>query len=48
MKQTVLFENKGQKVAFEYRKGSAYKPGNYKVEIYCEGFKIGESTFLVK
>ena len=48
MKQNILFENKGQKITYEYRKGSAYKPGTYKVEIYCEGFKIGESSFLVK
>jgi hypothetical protein len=48
MKQTILFENKGQKVVYEYKKGSPYKPGNHKIEIYCEGFKIGEATFLVK
>lgn len=48
MKQTILFENKGQKVTYEYKKGSPYKPGNHKVEIYCEGVKIGESTFHVK
>jgi hypothetical protein len=48
MKQTILFENKGQKVTYEYKKGSPYKPGNNKVEIYCEGVKIGESKFIVK
>ncbi|HSZ26344.1 MAG TPA: hypothetical protein VK766_11510 [Cytophagaceae bacterium] len=48
MKQNILFENKGQKVTYEYKKGSPYKPGTHKVEIYCEGFKIGEASFLVK
>ncbi len=48
MKQTILFENKGQKVNYEYKKGSAYKPGTHKIEIYCEGVKIGESSFIVK
>ena len=48
MKQTILFENKGQKVSYEYKKGSNYKPGNNKVEIWCEGVKIGESKFTVK
>ncbi len=48
MKQTILFENKGQKVTYEYKKGSPFKAGNHKVEIYTEGFKIGEATFLVK
>ncbi len=48
MKQTILFENKGQSVKYEYKKGSPYKPGTHKVEIYCEGFKIGGSSFLVK
>jgi hypothetical protein len=47
MKQTILFENKGQRVSFEYRKGTPYKLGTNKVEIYCEGAKIGESTFVV-
>lgn len=48
MKQNILFENKGQRVTYEYKKGSPYKPGNHKVEIYCEGAKIGEATFHVK
>lgn len=48
MKQNILFENKGQKVSYEYKKGSAYKAGKHTIEIYCEGRMIGSSTFTVK
>lgn len=48
MKQNILFENKGQKVTFEYKKGSAHKPGKQIIEIHCEGLKIGEGYFMVK
>ncbi len=48
MKQTILFENKGQKVTYEYKKGSVHKPGKQVIQIYCEGVQIGEGSFLVK
>ncbi len=48
MKQTILFENKGQNIKFEYKKGTPYKPGVNKVEIYCEGYRIGGTSFTVK
>jgi hypothetical protein len=48
MKQTILFENRGQNIKYEYKKGTPYKPGTYKIEIYCEGFKIGGASFVVK
>ena len=48
MKQTILFENKGQKVTYEYKKGSVHKPGQQVIQIYCEGVQIGEGYFNVK
>ncbi|MCS6823260.1 MAG: hypothetical protein NZ529_03120 [Cytophagaceae bacterium] len=48
MKQKVLFDNKKQPVSFEYKKGSSYKPGQHRVEIYTEGTKIGEAVFKIK
>jgi regulator of replication initiation timing len=48
VKQSVLFENNDQKVEITYAKGSVYKAGKYNVELYSEGFKIGNGVFEVK
>jgi hypothetical protein len=48
IKQSVLFENNDQKVEITYAKGSVYKAGKYNVELYSEGFKIGNGVFEVK
>lgn len=48
VKQSVLFENNDQKVEITYAKGSVYKVGKYNVELYSEGFKIGNGVFEVK
>ncbi len=45
--QSVLFENNDQKVNIVYDKGSAYEPGSYTVELYAEGFRIGNGKFDV-
>lgn len=42
------FNNLGDQVSFTILKGFDYVPGDYKVEIYCEGYKIGDSKFVVK
>ncbi|HVD96648.1 MAG TPA: hypothetical protein VNB90_00495 [Cytophagaceae bacterium] len=47
-KKTVKFDNTKQQVGFVYVKGSEYKSGNYTVEIYADGIKIGETQFTVK
>jgi hypothetical protein len=47
-KQDVIYDNKSQQITFDYKKGSPYKPGEHKVEIYSEGHKIGETTFNVR
>ena len=47
-KEEVDFDNTRQRVSFIYIKGSPYKPGNYTVEIYGDGVKIGDKKFLVK
>jgi len=46
-KTNITYMNSNQKVTFDYKKGAAYKPGKHRVEIYCEGVLIGESTFTV-
>jgi len=47
-RQVVNFDNSEQEVSFIYNKGSDYAEGNYTVEIYSDGHKIGKGTFLVK
>lgn len=48
VKQGIPFENNDQKVDILYGKGSAYKSGKYSIELYSEGFKIGNGAFEVK
>ncbi|MBB6005470.1 hypothetical protein [Arcicella rosea] len=47
-KQSVPFENNDQKVDIIYGKSAAYQSGKYSIELYSEGFKIGNGSFQVK
>ncbi len=47
-KQSVPFENNDQKVDIIYGKSSSYQSGKYNIELYSEGFKIGNGSFQVK
>lgn len=47
-KQSILFNNSKQELTYLYAKGTEWKPGKHTIEIYCEGQKIGESSFTVK
>jgi hypothetical protein len=49
-KTDVQFVNTGQGVEIIYGRGSAiqYREGHYKIELYSEGFKIGEGNFDIK
>lgn len=48
-KQTVSFTNTGQSVDIFYgRGGIPMKDGKYAIELYSEGFKIGEGDFTVR
>lgn len=46
--QEILFDNTRQKIAFTYVKGSDYPSGNYTVDIFTEGYKMGSAQFSVK
>lgn len=46
--QEILFDNTRQKLSFLYEKGSEYASGNYTVEIYTDGYKMGTVEFGVK
>jgi TolA-binding protein len=48
-KVTVAYEQGVKKnVSFDLKQSDKYTPGNYKVEVYNNGFKIGESTVVLK
>lgn len=46
--QEILFDNTRQQLNFTYEKGSDYPSGNYRVELFADNYKIGESQFSVK
>ena len=47
-KGTVAYTNNDQNVEMLYARGTTYRSGNYNVELYSEGFKIGTGTFIIK
>jgi hypothetical protein len=48
LKQNALYNGNNQKLGFEYLKGSPFKVGINKIEVYCEGNLIGETTFVIR
>jgi len=46
--QEILFDNTKQKLSFVYVKGSDYPSGNYTIEIFTDGYKMGSTQFVVK
>lgn len=48
LKTNVLYDKKAKRLTFEYKKGSTYKAGTHKVEIYAEDALIGETSFTVR
>ncbi|MEA5426468.1 hypothetical protein [Arcicella lustrica] len=47
-KQRIVYDNSHQSVEFVYSRGQAYKDGKHIIELYAEGYKIGEGFFEVK
>ena len=47
-KQTVAYTNSGQTVEFIYNRGTSYEKGAYKIELYADGFRVGQTNFVVK
>jgi predicted RNase H-like nuclease (RuvC/YqgF family) len=48
LNQSVVFDNSNQKLSFTMLKGFNYTAGIYKVEVYSEGYKIGDTKITVK
>lgn len=46
--QEILFDNTRQQLSFIYEKGSEYASGTYTVDIYTDGYKMGQVSFTVK
>ena len=46
--QEILFDNTKQKLSFLYVKGSDYASGTYTLEVYTDGYKMGNGQFTVK
>lgn len=47
-KEQVEYQNNNQMVAFVYDNNEVFRPGQYKVELYSEGFKIGNTSFTIR
>lgn len=48
MSQAISFGGSKQKVSFVYQKGSEYKRGKHRIEVFADGHKIGDTSFNVK
>lgn len=48
LRQTVPYENNDQQVNMFFRRDVLYNAGTHTVELYAEGFKIGQGVFTVK
>jgi peptidoglycan hydrolase CwlO-like protein len=46
--QNILFDNTRQQLTYMYDKGSEFEEGVYNVELYADGFLIGQEKFRVK
>lgn len=47
-KQPVLYKNNNQLAEIVYARGQKYSSGKYNIELFSEGFKIGEGNFTIK
>lgn len=48
MKKTIDYNQEAQDVVIYWNKGSDFSKGNYKAELYCDGFRIGATEFELK
>lgn len=47
-KESIMYENRNTDLCVYWEKGSAYAPGKYSIELYCEGNMIGSSVLVLK
>ncbi len=46
--QDVMYSNNNQDVSILYDRNAAFKSGTYTIELYSEGFQVGQGSFSVK
>ncbi|MGD1841793.1 MAG: hypothetical protein ACFB0B_12990 [Thermonemataceae bacterium] len=46
--QQILFDNSRQQLSFNFDKGGVYRDGVHAVEVYCEGYLIGQGKFSIR
>lgn len=47
-RKVIDFTNESQSVSVYWNKGGEWAAGNYKAELYADGFKIGSADFIIK
>jgi len=48
LSKSIKFENSKQWLSMVMPKGFNYTSGNYIIQIYCEGYDVGQTSFIVK
>lgn len=44
----IEFNQNGQEVSVYWKKGTPFVPGTYKIELFCEGMRIGSGELILK
>lgn len=47
-REVIPFTNNNQKVEMVYDYSNQFRPGKYNIELYAEGYKIGNSNFVIR
>lgn len=47
-KEVIMYENRNTDLCIFWEKGNAYAAGNYTIELFCDGHKIGSTQLLLK
>lgn len=47
-RESIAYQNNNQKVEMLYDNATQLRPGKYNVELYSEGYKIGNTNFTIK
>jgi len=48
MEQDIVFDNTGQSLTFYYDRGAEWDSGNYKAEMYADGFLVGSQEISLR
>lgn len=47
-KKEIEFKQDGMDLSIYWKKGTPFQPGDYKIELYCEGLRIGNGSITLK